>query len=372
VRLGLIQVIYVGCAVALALVMPLIDVSPFIRNARVTSLFFAFAGGLIALIAVVFSLLFLVVPYANSSLTPRLTLFRDNPFVWHAFSFFIGVFVFLTASGIALGNDDRVSFLVPVIALLIVLASLIVVRALQFRAYRSVQFGITIMDVTAAGERVLDALYVDAIDAHKSATDLAPLHSDVRWTGGLCMLRQVDTARLLRIASAAGAVIEFKVRVGEELRRDMVVASVRGASGVDSRELFKAIETGPDRTFAQDPLFAFRLLVDIALRAVSPAINDPITAVQATAGIHELLHVLIDRDLDAGAVAAADGTVRVVLKVPEWEDYLSIGVDELVPYVRSTPQVSRRLAEMVDALLAEAPPSRRPMLESRRSMVATS
>ena len=64
------------------------------------------------------------------------------------------------------------------------------------------------------------------------------------------------------------------------------------------------------------PLFGLRLLVHIALRSLSSAIDDPISAVQAIGGVHELLHSLIDRDLDIGRIADASGDIRVVLDVP--------------------------------------------------------
>ncbi|HWC66683.1 MAG TPA: hypothetical protein VG478_01335 [Acidimicrobiales bacterium] len=63
-------------------------------------------------------------------------------------------------------------------------------------------------------------------------------------------------------------------------------------------------------------------------------------------------------------------TLRVVLKAPSWEDYLAAGVDELVPYLAASPQPRRRLAEMVDTLLAEAPPIRRAFLEARQQAIA--
>jgi uncharacterized membrane protein len=101
------------------------------------------------------------------------------------------------------------------------------------------------------------------------------------------------------------------------------------------------------------------------MRALSPAVNDPITAVQAIGGVHDLLHTLLHRDLDIGRVVDDDQTVRVVLQVPTWDDYLAIGVDELVAFLGVGPQARRRLTDMVEALLAEAPPSRRAALESR-------
>jgi uncharacterized membrane protein len=173
------------------------------------------------------------------------------------------------------------------------------------------------------------------------------------------------------VASDRGDVIEVRVGVGQELRRDVVLFAVRGSAGEeDYRDLVRTIETGPDRTFDQDPLFAFRLLADIALRALSPAVNDPFTAVQAIGGIHQLLHDVMARDLDIGHVGDDDNELRVVLTVPSCDDYLAAGVDELVPYLRPNPLALVRLAEMVDALLAGAPPTRRAGLEARRQTIA--
>jgi len=87
--------------------------------------------------------------------------------------------------------------------------------------------------------------------------------------------------------------------------------------------------------------------------------------------VHELLHSVVGRDLDIGRIGSADGELRVVLDVPSWEDYLAIGVDELTTFVGHTPQARQRLVAMVDALLTEAPPSRRAALEARQRALAT-
>ena len=71
--------------------------------------------------------------------------------------------------------------------------------------------------------------------------------------------------------------------------------------------------TGQERTFRQDPLFTFRLLADIGLRALSPDVNDPATAVQVLDTVESLLLPLAPRDLDVAEVADDTGTVRVVL-----------------------------------------------------------
>jgi uncharacterized membrane protein len=253
-----------------------------------------------------------------------------------------------------------------VIAVLLVLAAAFSLRTLQFHAYRSLQFSATIIDITDAGGRLLNVLYQDELDENAERPGpLPPIGDEVRWGHGLCLLRQIDVPHLVELATSADAVVEVRVGVGEELRRDMVIFAVRGASQMDTGRLVRMLETGPDRSFDQDPLFAFRLLVDIALRSLSSAVNDPITAVQSIGGVHQLLHDVVDRDLDIGRVVDAHGEVRVVVKVPTWDDFLAIGVDEIAPYVGAIPQAKRRLAGMVEALLADAPASRRPTLEAR-------
>ena len=75
---------------------PEIQAGPQVNAARTSNLLFAVGGGIISLVAVVFSLLFLTVQFASTTLSPRLNLFRDEPLVWHAFGLFVGVFVFAT------------------------------------------------------------------------------------------------------------------------------------------------------------------------------------------------------------------------------------------------------------------------------------
>ena len=93
--------------------------------------------------------------------------------------------------------------------------------------------------------------------------------------------------------------------------------------------MLRAVGLAATRTFEQDPKYAIRLLVDIAIRALSPAINDPTTAVQALDQIEDLLRRLSRRQLEAGYVRDGTGAVRVVVPVPQWQDYLRAGVRKI-------------------------------------------
>ena len=105
----------------------------------------------------------------------------------------------------------------------------------------------------------------------------------------------------------------------------------------------RAVHLGRERTFEQDPKYPIRILVDIAIKALSPAINDPTTAVQTIDQIEDLLRRLGEHELDAGCVSDANGVVRLIFPMPTWEDYLTLAFDEIRQYGVTSVQVMRRL-----------------------------
>jgi uncharacterized membrane protein len=130
-----------------------------------------------------------------------------------------------------------------------------------------------------------------------------------------------------------------------------------------------ALTVGEERTYEQDPLFAIRVLADIALRALSPAVNDPTTAVQALDAMDGLLRALATRELDIGRVTGRDGTLRVTLVLPTWEDYLAVALDEIIALREISPNVSRRILRLLDELEAITPVGRHPVLAARRRQI---
>jgi uncharacterized membrane protein len=127
----------------------------------------------------------------------------------------------------------------------------------------------------------------------------------------------------------------------------------------------RGLMTGPERTFHQDPLFAFRLLADIGLRAMSPAVNDPATAVQVLDTMQSILSPLATRDLDVAEIADGSGTVRVVLTLPSWDNYLRTGLDDLIESAAHSAMVLLRARTPLTSLRNAAPPQRQPSIAWR-------
>jgi uncharacterized membrane protein len=175
-------------------------------------------------------------------------------------------------------------------------------------------------------------------------------------------LQQLDLGRLLR--AAGNAVIVLRAGIGGTLQEGAPVADLHGGEVTDAAVLGGLI-TGQERTFGQDPLFAFRLLADIGMRALSPAVNDPATAVQVLDTTESLLAPLVSRDLDVAEVADSAGAVRVVLALPSWDDHLRTALDDLIESASRSPMVLLRARTLLTSLLNAAPPARQPPIARR-------
>jgi uncharacterized membrane protein len=371
-RAGLVQLLCVLAGLGLGLLLPRISTEPSVSSTRLTEALVTVGFGTLGLVSIIFSLLFLVVQWAFGSLSPRLNLFRDDPIVWRTFGLAAGVFVFSVTAALAIGNDPQVSVIVPAVEVTAVLLTVALMRVLQMKAFTSIQLAPTLAAIAAEGRAILDDLYRRPCPAQpRPAVVMPPLRRTVTWPHGQAILQQIHLTRLLH--AAGNAVIVLEVGIGDTLQHGAPVADLRGGDAPDEAVL-RGLVTGEERTFHQDPLFAFRLLADIGLRALSPAVNDPATAVQVLDTIQSILSSLVTRDLDVGEMADGSGTVRVVLALPPWDDYLRTSLDDLIESASRSAMVLLRAQTLLTSLLNTAPPPRRPSiawrLEHARDLMA--
>ncbi|MFF3325651.1 DUF2254 domain-containing protein [Streptomyces sp. NPDC002889] len=150
--------------------------------------------------------------------------------------------------------------------------------------------------------------------------------------------------------------------VGDFVPPGAVLIEVHGgASAPDPARVTGFVALGAERTIEQDPAFALRVLVDIAIRALSPAVNDPTTGVQVLNHIEAFLHTVGRAEL-RGHYVLVDEHDRPRLVVPgrAWEDYLQLAVTEIREYGATSLQICRRLRALLEGLLETLPDERLP------------
>lgn len=164
---------------------------------------------------------------------------------------------------------------------------------------------------------------------------------------------------LVSEASRANGVIEFVPQVGDFVASDEILFRLYGgAASIDENALRECVAFGSERTMEQDPMFSFRILVDIALKALSPAINDPTTAVLALDQIHRLLRLVGTRRLHDEVVHDSAGRVRLVFRTPNWDDFVHMAFTEIRACGANSVQVARRMRAMLENLTRTLPESR--------------
>jgi uncharacterized membrane protein len=136
------------------------------------------------------------------------------------------------------------------------------------------------------------------------------------------------------------------------------------------KQLRGLVALGVERTIEQDPAFALRIIVDIGIKALSPAVNDPTSAVQILDYIETFLHRTCTADLrDQYPYADRTGIPRVEIPGRTWAESLQLAVTEIRTYGTHSVQVCRRLRSLLNGLLVVAAPDRREAIQAELSLL---
>ena len=188
--------------------------------------------------------------------------------------------------------------------------------------------------VARVGREVIESVYPqrlgEADETLRTPADVAGEESTTIPSRGDGVILAFDLEGLLSLARRADCVIELVPAVGNFVAAgDPLFRVFRGKAALPTEALYQSVAIGQERTLEQDPSFAFRILVDIASKALSPAINDPTTAVLAIDQIHHLLRNVGSRQLQGGQLRDGEGRLRVLYRTPNWEDFVELAVTEI-------------------------------------------
>ncbi len=378
-----IPAVYAGVSLAAGIVFPRLEYTLFpkliapVSAGAAMAFYSAIASGMITLTGIVFSFTFVMVQFSATAYSPRLVqwISRD-PVISHSLGVFTATFLYAIAAlmRVDLGGQGKVPFISGwiVVALLLVSTAMfigLIRRISLLRVDRMLVFtGDMGRAVIAEGQSSMDA--PPAADAAASIRKL-PVCQTLVHAGHPSIVQAIDTEALVRLAADAGGVIELVAGVGDSVVEGRPLLRVRNAAAqIGEAKLRGGILVGRERTFEQDPKYALRLLVDIAIKALSPAINDPTTAVQALDQIEDLLTRIGKAGPELGIFNDERGEVRLLVRPPDWEDTLSLAFSEIASCGATSVQVMRRMNAMLTDLADALPASKRVALEARRSRLA--
>jgi uncharacterized membrane protein len=370
-----IPAIYAAVAMTAGLTLPHVEGRWFpglvlpMSVSSATAIYSSVASGMIALTGIVFSLAFVMVQFSATAYSPRLVLWiARDPMLSHALGVFTATFLYAIAA--LTGVDRNASGKVPFISAWIVVGLLIASVGMFVGLIQGIgllQVNRMLIFTGDRGRRVIATTYppVNSQSATTQSRDFrrSTPYQTLIHHGRPQSVQAVDIAALVNLAKISGGVIEIVAAVGDTVVELTPLLNVYGAERpIDERKLRNGVETGDERTFEQDPKYAIRLLVDIAIKALSPAVNDPTTAVQALDQIEDLLLRLGQRQLEIGTFRDSEGNLRLVVPFPSWDDLVRLAFDEICACGATSVQVMRRMNALLADLKSTVPEERRPAL----------
>ena len=322
-----------------------------------------------------FGSLLVAIQVASGQLTPRIiatTLLRDQ-----VIKYTVGLFIFTLL--FALSTQGHIGKSVPQLA--VFLSSLFGICCFAAFFYL-IDYASRLLRPVSILARVagdgLDVIESRLSFSRAAAEEAAERHRDklgapdrvISHEERSAIVLAVDLKTLFVTAERTNSVIEFVPQVGDFVAVDEPLFNLYGAvGGIDPAMVRGTVAFGSERTMEQDPTFAFRIVVDIAIRALSSAINDPTTAVLAIDQLHRMLRTVGKRHLRTDETFDYAKQLRVICRTPNWEDFVHLAFSEIRSCGAGNLQIVRRLRAMIENLVLTLPEHRHPALQQELSLL---
>lgn len=355
----------------------------------------AIAGSMMTVASLTFSLTIATLATASSQYSSRLirNFMRDrlNQFV---LGYFVGLFAYCLVALRTIRSGEEGAFVPPLAVmggLVLALLSIGVLIVFIHHIAESIQVGIILRRVTNETLRAISELFpaevgepaaeAGAIDEPALAAPAAPPDRDdrraPRWHAVIARdfgyVQSLDAKALLAKAAEIDGVARMVADIGSFVTPQGALCEI-AAAAPPSDEVFEAFrgmfDVGPARTIEQDAAFGIRQIVDIALRALSPGVNDTTTGVMCVEHLSAVLESLASREIP-DRVRAEDGVVRLIASGRSFEALTGLCLDQIRQSASGNVAVLTALLRAVQAAGREtSDPGRRRTLSRHASLIA--
>jgi uncharacterized membrane protein len=339
----------------------------------------ALAAAIITVVGVVFSVMIVTLTLASSQFGPRMlrTFIRDRG-TQVTLGTFVATFFYAMLALISIGSTF-VPHLSITVALILTAVDLGVLIYFIHHTATAIQLPEVIASIARDLARAIDEETAGAGQRGElvNGPSLAVLQARLDGGGrvvtaaGSGYLRFVKNATLIRIAAESDAVIRLHYRPGHFLTRGYPVATVWPPDVADTihRRLENVHITGPLRTLTQDIAFGIDQLVEIAIRALSPAVNDTFTAMTCIDWLGDSLSKIAVEWHPDTYHRDRGGQIRLITAPVSYERLVQRSFEKIRQAASGMPAVLIRQLEALARIMAVAPASRTPVLLDQAAMI---
>lgn len=320
------------------------------------------AGSMITVVSVVYSILLVVLTFASTQFSPRvLVAFVEDRVSQTTLGIFVGTFVYclLTLPAVRSQPVAFVPSIAVIVAIVLAIACLACLLYFIHHMAARIQASHVVDRVAVETERILDELLSRPLGGPPTEDDvpaeIGPGAAVLARRSGY--IRSLDEPALLAAARAADAAVRVDRAVGhfviegtplfEVAPADRATDALRAAG-------LHAFEIGPSRTMEQDVEFGILQIVDIALKAISPAVNDPTTALTCIDQLGRILARAAMRRPPISTLRDADGRARVVRPGTSFPRLLDVAFSQIGHYGKADVAVPLRMMRVLAELAGVA------------------
>lgn len=324
------------------------------------------ASSMITVAGVVFSITVVVLSLASSQFGPRLIRnFMDDRASQVVLGTFVAAYVYCLLVLRSFG-DQREALFTPYLSvhggLLLALAGIGVLIFFIHRISSSIQANHVVAKVCRQLDQAIRRLYPEALgegDPEAEEDDVRQPDRDAWQTAQICQaaasgyFQRLDGDGLLEFARKHDALVWLEVRPGDFITRGVELARIQAPCRIpedEVRRLAGLFILGAERTTEQDLEYAVSQLVEIAVRALSPGVNDPFTAKTCIDWTGVALATLADRKMPSAVRRDADGRPRIAAKTFTFAGFADAALNQIRQHAASDVAVSIRLLEMLAAI----------------------
>jgi uncharacterized membrane protein len=340
------------------------------------------AASIMTVVSIVFAILLMTLTLASMQFSPRIivSFSRDRVTQW-TLGIFLGTFLYCMVALPAAHSLPQPFAPVATVMGAMVLALVCVGLLLFFIHHISQAISVNhIVDrIAAETEAMIDDLMpwphrlnhqLETTEPLRANESEVPVRSDVSG-----YIRFVDTARLVAIAKQNHVTIRVLRRVGHFVPAGIPLMMVSKGSRLSpdaATELLAAFDLGPTRTLQQDVEFGVLQIVDVALKAISPAVNDPTTAINCVDQLSRILIRFASREAPEDLLYDPPGIVRASIGWIHFERLVEAAFEQIRMYSKTDVAVSLRLLRALGDIAASTTDAeyRRILLERGRRVVA--
>ncbi len=322
------------------------------------------ATSIMTVVSIVFAILLMTLTLASMQFSPRIivSFAKDRVTQW-TLGIFLGTFSYCMAALPAARSLPHPFAPVATVAGAMILAIACVAWLLFFIHHISEAISVShIVDrIAAETEAIIDDLMPGPRGRHLSRED--ELRELTTWDVPLLSeasgyIRFIDTSRLVELAKWNHVKVRAVRRVGQFVPEGapLLMAYKGDRLSLESRsEMLSAFDLGPSRTLQQDVEFGVLQIVDIALKAISPAVNDPTTGVTCVDQLSRILIRFASREPPPAVLYDPPGILRVSLSWVDFDRLLNSAFEQIRLYSRSDIAVSLRMLRALNDIMPTTP-----------------